>query len=173
MDDYLSKPFKKEDLVSVLQRWIGTKPGDSAKEDPSDANPPEDQPVGGEEDCIDRKALEMIQALDLDGSTRILSKVLRLYLDDSPVLLSQLEAALRERELREVSSIAHRLKSSSAQVGAKQLSTFCQELESSGKAQDRSRATAAFSRLQKEYKRVDESLRKELQQVGESPKAHT
>jgi DNA-binding NarL/FixJ family response regulator len=46
MDDYISKPMRRADLVEVLHRWIAQDDDDAAAGDPNDTtDPPRDRRV--------------------------------------------------------------------------------------------------------------------------------
>jgi len=117
MDDYLSKPFTKAQLIEALNRWL-TLPT-------STKNPQDDK----DNYQLDQKMLENLRALEKDGHSGILSRVINIYLEKSPDLIKDLSTAYTDHDITLLRRSAHSLKSSSANLGATQLSALCQEIE--------------------------------------------
>jgi signal transduction histidine kinase/CheY-like chemotaxis protein/HPt (histidine-containing phosphotransfer) domain-containing protein len=114
------------------------------------------QPENGS--VIDEKALDQIRALDHDGSAGVLKRVLQIYLTDSPKLLARLGEAVRCKNAEELRSSAHSLKSSSAQVGAIQLSELCKELEALGRSDSTIGAEEVLKLAEQEFIGVQDAL---------------
>lgn len=76
------------------------------------------------------KKLLTIQEMAADPD--FLRGVLGLYLEHTPPLVDQLAAAIDQRKRSEILRLAHRIKGSSASVGAERLAALCACLESSG-----------------------------------------
>lgn len=66
----------------------------------------------------------------VEVDTELFNDLLKLYSDQLPKRLQNLRNHFTAGERNEVELIVHTLKSSSAQLGANQLSTLCNELES-------------------------------------------
>ena len=123
MDDFVSKPFRLEDLRRTLERWVaGVDAG-------GDNTPP---PRGSQEPApseLDEAAMQQIAALRRPGGPDLLGKVARLYRDRTPALLTEIEAAAQRGDHATVAFAVHNLKSSSACVGALRLADACEALE--------------------------------------------
>jgi HPt (histidine-containing phosphotransfer) domain-containing protein len=118
MDDFLSKPVRREALAATLQRWM-TGPRLRVQLPM--------QPVGRREepaDGIDRAVLG-----ELLGLGEAFGQVIRSYLETSPSRLDDLEAAVRDEDRVGVGRLAHLLAGSSGCVGASVLSSTCTALE--------------------------------------------
>lgn len=89
---------------------------------------------------LDADSLQRLQALDPQGSNRVVERVLRAYEASLQRLLPQAVQAARDGEPDALRHVAHTLKSSSASVGALQLSRQCAEVESRLRAQRQDRA---------------------------------
>ncbi|ODT44789.1 MAG: hypothetical protein ABS70_04665 [Nitrospira sp. SCN 59-13] len=138
MDDYLAKPFTMAQLSEMLTKWLRaqtpaepTEPASfqSASSDDSPANqPPPPVPVE-----IDKTAWDSILALQRPGRPDILAKVLTAYLNDSRTLVEEIRTAVQTQDAVALAKAAHRLKSSSAQLGALATAAHCKELEHLGR----------------------------------------
>ncbi len=158
MDDYLSKPFTIQKLHGVAAKWIRR---DEAPEPGGDLSTPQD-PAGAAHDKsspIDQAVLDGIRVLDSNGAKGLLGKVLSLFLSDSPKLVEEILSAAGKGERESVRRAAHTLKSSSANVGATNLSTLCRKVEEmarEGKMPGSGDPVLAI--LEGEYRSVREAL---------------
>jgi CheY-like chemotaxis protein/HPt (histidine-containing phosphotransfer) domain-containing protein len=132
MDDYLAKPFSRDQLLSTLSRWLPradeAQPGVSTGQFVQMAA---SRPAAGEEP-INRRALDAIRALMGPGGDALAKRVMRTYLDDMPAGLARMKTAAEAGDAEELRRIAHSMKSSSANVGAERLSRLCKALETIG-----------------------------------------
>ena len=131
MNDYLSKPFKQEQLYLCLERWLDDRTSKRETTSPSTKMPNTHEDIRVKQ--IDEKALDAIRALQRPGRPDILQKVVGLYLGNSPNLLVSLKAAIENNEPEGVRAAAHSLKSSSANLGAASLAALCKVLEDMGR----------------------------------------
>ncbi len=87
-------------------------------------------------DSIDWSVLDAFRALQRPGSPDIRQRLITVYLDSSPALISAIKDALQGADGQGLTQAAHSLKSSSMSVGAVALGAFCADLEQRGKAGD-------------------------------------
>ncbi|HJW23669.1 MAG TPA: response regulator [Rhodocyclaceae bacterium] len=129
MDDYLSKPFTQAQLFETLGRWLKAAAPDQAPE--AAAPPDRSEPVAAEdaESVLNSRSLDAVRALDPSGQKGLVRKLVDLYLNDGPLRLQQLSAALAAGDANGVRKAAHAMKSSSANVGAERLAAQLKELE--------------------------------------------
>ncbi len=163
MNDYLTKPYTQMQLREMLQKWLPKKPpagSTPASNNGATAVPPADlqvaQPPSAPASAssslaIDLKALEAIRALQRPNRPNVLASVLRKYLDNSRDSVDALRDALRANDPAGIQAIAHRLKSSSAQLGALALAARCKELELMGANKNLIDADRILAELQSEY----------------------
>ena len=111
---------------------------------------------------IEYRALENIRSTEPDGSGDILKRILGLYLDDSPKLLSQLKNAVEQGDTESVRRTAHSLKSSSANVGANHLSSLLAKLELRGREESLVGTAPVLTQILGEYGAVRDTLTREL-----------
>jgi len=88
--------------------------------------------VGGRPALLDAASLDRLRELDPGGRNGLLQRVLRTYTQSLDRLLVQWRAARAARDDNALRVIAHTLKSSSASVGALELSALCAEVEARG-----------------------------------------
>jgi CheY-like chemotaxis protein len=162
MDDYLAKPFTQDQLDDTLSRWL------SQTDDPSVHNPESAStdvmaassiPTSHTEQVdpasvVDFTAWEPIRKLKRPGHPDPLGKLLARYLEDSRPLVDQLRHAIQENDPTALHAVAHRLKSSSATMGALTLAARCKELEALGLSRQIEDAPACFRQLERDFEVV-------------------
>lgn len=127
MDDYLSKPFHRRNLESIVQKWI--------KDHPSYGNnslitsPPLSDLDNNSHPLIDLDIFEEMKEVMADDMTSMIQN----YIGSIPTYLEQMKAAAVHDSPQNVADLAHPLKSSSAAIGALYLRQICAELESKGR----------------------------------------
>ncbi|ODT43249.1 MAG: hypothetical protein ABS70_08595 [Nitrospira sp. SCN 59-13] len=138
MDDYLAKPFTASQLRTILSQWL-TPPlaaATASSMSPQIAPPrtsTHESTQHATDAQIDRTAWEAIRSLQRPGRPDILAKVLTTYLNDSRILVEEIRAAVEARDPGTLAKAAHRLKSSSAQLGVLATAAHCKELEHLGR----------------------------------------
>ncbi|HYP47961.1 MAG TPA: response regulator, partial [Thermoleophilaceae bacterium] len=140
MDDYLSKPLRAPTLIDALNRWVtvsgsGAAPGAHAQ---GAAAP------GAKRTMLDQAVIADLQ--DLDGE--VLSELVGLYFDGAAEQLVELKAAIERGEAPEVGKAAHKLKGSSATVGAARVSSVGRALETQARAGDLNDAEGLLRELE-------------------------
>ena len=78
---------------------------------------------------LDPEALARLTELDPKGENKLLERVLRAFQTSAARLMPQLEAARLSGDRATVRLVAHTLKSSSASIGALELSQVCAQVE--------------------------------------------
>jgi two-component system, sensor histidine kinase len=156
MDDFMSKPFRLARLAEMLGRARHgvdeRRRNQSTQTTVRDSIPP----------LVDGIVREIIE---LDPSGALFERVMRSYLRDSVVLADTIRAGHDAGRLDEVSRSAHRLKSSSAYVGAQMLSTMCDRAERAAVATDARALGGMVDALLSEHARVRSAVERELARV--------
>jgi len=177
MDDYLTKPFTLSQLEHVLTRWIPKKDtakigGDGVLPTPPQKIMGDDQPIlatkEGEHNgieveptIIDQSALAAIRALQRPGHPDILARIVSQYIETSREIVDQIRRAVAATDAAELRASAHRLKSSSAQLGAVALAADCRELEMMGASQQLDRAGEVLGQFEQRYEAACAALKEE------------
>jgi len=154
MDDYLAKPFSRESLGAVLDRWIVT-PGADSPEAPTGRSADLNEAA-----AIESEALDAIRALDSDRGEQILRNVLRVFLETLPKQIAALDEAFARDDGAAIRDSAHSLKSSSANVGARRLSQLARSLEEIARSGSTSGTEGTFASLREEASAVEAALSK-------------
>jgi CheY-like chemotaxis protein len=164
-DDYLSKPFRASALRALLTRWMNgggakwveysvvNEYPSSLREDTMASKEPEQ-----ELSVLDAKALDTIRALRRPGAPDPLLKVLRMYLDSSPKLITTIKQAAAGQDSEAIRKAVHALKSASANVGALKLAQLCKEVELAAKTGTLRSEGAQIEAITREYDRVQEAI---------------
>jgi CheY-like chemotaxis protein len=106
----------------------------------------------------DMSALDNIRALQREGAPDLVRKLVTLYLTEASVIITNLASAVDEKNAQDVFRLAHKLKSSSANVGALHLSSLLKELEALGRQNVTEGIVGLFSDIDEEFKAVKTSL---------------
>jgi PAS domain S-box-containing protein len=160
MDDHLAKPFSMQTMQEMLDRWMP----------PTVATPEHgaQMPADGAQadDVLDRRVLDQLGALRLNGKPDLLARTINLYLVESPKLIQKLKQAAAANDAPEIVRTAHSLKSSSANVGATALSRYCGDIEASARRADTDEAHRIFARIEEEHGRVQFALSAEFEMLA-------
>ena len=169
MDDYLTKPFTRSQLEQVLARWVFNRRPVQVEEceDVTNALPqlssvnlqevPALQKIESRQGThveptpINQTALAAIRALQRPGQPDIVARILTQYMDSSPEILDRIRRAVLSKDAEELRAAAHRLKSSSAQLGATALASDCRELEMMGAKRKLEHADETLKNLERHY----------------------
>jgi HPt (histidine-containing phosphotransfer) domain-containing protein len=100
---------------------------------------------------LDHKALDNIRALQRAGKPDILQKVIRHYLQNTPMLLQSLLQAIENSDSKALQMSAHSLKSSSANLGAIGIAEHCKALELMGREKRTEGAAELLAQIEGDY----------------------
>jgi len=162
MDDYLAKPFNQDALQEILQRSLITRNSNGEQE------PTEEKPMQDANDntatngTLDRAALDALAAATPKDPGSLVTKVIGLYLEHAPGLVENIREALSSNDCDAARSAAHRLKSSSANVGAVQLSAQCKALEDAARNGSVDAPDTVAAAIDQEFAAVCGALQMEL-----------
>jgi len=159
MDDYLSKPVDRKLLQQTMLKWssreITAGKASAAKSEPVPAAPGAEtaHPVDAYSP-LDREIVNDLQ--EMMGSDY--HSLIRIYLEDSPKLIQQLQSALDNQDSVALVGPSHTLKSSSANLGAVKLSKIAMAIEKSARAGDLELPARETQALVDEYEKVKDAL---------------
>ncbi|WKB54459.1 response regulator [Eleftheria terrae] len=139
-DDYLSKPFRQNQLLAVLTRWLqpavapvagAPNAGDEDEEGSVSPKPANMEPnmFTPDPEVFDAEAVARLRELDPQGQSGLLPRLFRVFHGSLLKLVPQMVEARQINDSAGIRFVAHTLKSSSASVGALTLSEQCADLE--------------------------------------------
>ena len=123
MDAYLTKPLRSRQLLALMEAVATTNVKDVAAGRDEAAGP---ETFGGGSDFSE--ALRR-----LEGDAALLEEQMRYYLEDTPILVSDIQAALAEGNAQKLEMSAHRLRGLSSGFDAEELMKIASNLESAGR----------------------------------------
>jgi signal transduction histidine kinase/DNA-binding response OmpR family regulator len=153
MDDYLTKPVHKEDLIAMADKWAGR--GLPAEEGET---PPEAAPSGNPKPAAAEPApMDYGRALaDYDGDRDFLTEILNGFLEKAREQILTLRQALAEGNADTVRQEAHALKGGSAILTANEFSGVALLLERIGESGKLTDGGELLARLEREHQRLAE-----------------
>jgi len=154
-DAVLGKPFRLEGLTEILDVAGSTLPPTSLPKKPPAAT------SAGIDDLLGR----------IGGDKKLLSKMIRTFLRDTPKRIAALQKALQRKDADEIASLAHALKGSAGIFLAQHARDRAQELEDAGRKSELGGATAAYAALKEEIAKLEENLRGYLKEIQVQPRS--
>jgi PAS domain S-box-containing protein len=150
MDDYLTKPLRKEDLKRVLDRWI------SLSVHPQAAHPG-DADAGA--DGIDTEALPVIfdvaaMLRNIGGDRGLLEQLVELFLQRYQPMLEAIRTALADRDQKAVEQAAHALKGTASNLCASEVVLSAGQLEALGRLGTLVEGPTIYAQLEKSMSRL-------------------
>ncbi|UNK41996.1 ATP-binding protein [Luteimonas sp. S4-F44] len=179
MDDYLAKPVTRSELARCLERWWSadarTATGAAGGMMPAtnEAETQTDTPVTASPTAPSAPALpdapgpNVLDGAVLDGEVLDdlrdllgddVDRLVAVFLDDTPRLLANFNAAAAVGDQSAMREAAHSLKSSSANLGALALSTEAKRIEAAARAGTLSNAEDAARRLDAAFAHARQAL---------------
>jgi len=141
MDDYLSKPFSRDQLWHVLRKHLSEAMFSDDAVPPADVDRPDIQTTTAEVHPDNSTAAVSHHYIDADAINRLpggparLPRILTTFLNSMTDLTTRMQQGTEEADIKQVMIAAHTLKSSSAMVGAMGLSDLCKQIEAITRAE--------------------------------------
>ena len=151
MDDYISKPIDRKELVRVLSQWLSEKTVDTA----SEKNP---TPAPIETAIMDHDRLVDIFGDDTEALNIFLEKAVKSITN----LLTEVGKNITARDEITAKQFAHNLKGVSGNMGAMQMHEISKQLEEKILQKDWPAAETLFQSEQKAFTDVVKFIQKEL-----------
>jgi PAS domain S-box-containing protein len=132
MDDFVSKPFKMQELVEVVEKY-GRK-----------------TPVSG---------IDIDAALPrFDGDKELFQEVRKAYCEDAPRQIEKLNDAIKNNDFCLIERIAHSLKSASAIVGAGLVQSMAERIEQRARDKKIDEICMYYEELKKEMDKIPDLI---------------
>jgi len=128
MDDFVPKPVTLAALESALTRWARPSVDDSRAPvlPPSTAT---DRPLWDQEPALDLNRVTQLRQLGSMGGSDLLGRVVGLFARDGESGLAAIREASLSHSVAGLHEALHKLKGTSANVGAKRVAALCRQLE--------------------------------------------
>jgi len=133
MNDFIAKPFKADELFSMIAHWLPQQPLPEASTE---------RPAGGGGDqavervtadsAIDPQVLEDLLGDDVKAHAGLLRKFHR----QAETIVAEVETACQQRNRQQLLFLAHKFKSSAQTVGAHDLARLCLAMEAEKSVDD-------------------------------------
>lgn len=143
MDDYVSKPINKARLQAVMEQF-DKKSAQDGKFD------------------LDPAALDELRSIPKDTGGSLLDDLIKVFMEDAPVNMDKLRAALASGDLALTADRAHALRGSARLFGARAWSTALQEMETSAHQKDPTSVQKLAGDVEGGFNATVEQLKKEL-----------
>ncbi len=180
MDDYLSKPVRRQDLLALLARQAANRnasgPSGRSQPDATRANVPgeihQEKKIhrpAMHEDTLQMKTRgnamaenEVLNTADLllrlEGDQELLGELIDVFVAEREGLLRGVSEAVTQQDAAGLERAAHKLKGSVSMFGSRIATQSCQLLETMGRDRDLSRAAEVFAQLKPQIETLEKAL---------------
>jgi len=150
MDDYISKPIRRKDLLTTLEKWL------DSNNQPTAARPGEefrDQDVAEEEN--EATPIDFTLALtDFKEDRELLMEVIEEFISSARERVARISSAIASGDAAVIKSEGHTLKGGAGVLHVKKLATIAHGLEKAGSNGDIAESMHYFESFQKEFERL-------------------
>jgi two-component system sensor histidine kinase/response regulator len=144
-DDYLTKPIHTPALFAALERIRTAKT--------TEGSPPAAAATTATN--LTTNSLDMADALQrVEGDSELLEEIARIFADECAKTMAEIRGALDAPDVRLLEQLAHRLKGSSSNLGARLLAQSAAELEMMARAGDLGSARLQFKAVEAEVSKL-------------------
>ena len=166
MDDYLTKPVRKEDLKGVLDRWIPV----SIQSQVAHAGGAEHRSDGTDAEPLPLIFDVAATLRNLGGDTTLLEELVALFLQRYPAMLEEIRAALASRDQEAVEQAAHALKGTAGNLCASEVALSAGQLDALGRLGTLAEGPIIYVQLEKAVLRLVRLLEERCRKHTESRK---
>lgn len=111
---------------------------------------------------IDSQAIENLRALNPDDNDEFLREIAGIFLEDTPLRLTELDESLAAGDVPKFTRAAHSIKGSSSNLGAMALRAAAEKLEHQSKTAGLGNVTAPLAAVKDEFAKAKVELTKLL-----------
>jgi signal transduction histidine kinase/DNA-binding response OmpR family regulator len=163
MDDYLSKPYTREQLNTIITRWV-----DHRKNLTNQLAVTEKRETSSiEVRELDASAIDTLREIEQAGTPNLVNQIATIFLAETPLKIKELSTLIHANENAKVRMLAHSLKSNSFNLGARELGKVFRDLEAIAKTDSLNGAQALVSTAEKEFGLVTAQLKNLRQNTAE------
>ncbi|MBF0101541.1 MAG: response regulator [Desulfobacterales bacterium] len=164
MDDYITKPIKKKELISMVTKWLETKKTDVITT-PTDAilsqltEEFENKNQAADSNNNDSVPLDYETAIgEFDNDHAFFMEVFQSFSDNVAVQIQQMKDALERKDAYIISKEAHSIKGGAANLMANPLAQIAKKLEEYGKMENLEDCGVQLELLENSYTRLKEFI---------------
>ena len=137
MDDYIAKPILPVDVQRAVERWGALAAGAGAG--------------APDRNLLDARTLQELQVLDEPGRPSLLQALIRDYLAEAPMHISEMRQAAGARETTGLAARAHKLSGISLSLGASGVADVCISIEKEAPAGEAATIASLIDQLELRY----------------------
>ncbi len=178
MSDYLPKPFRKQQILEMLEKWIPNRlvpeqqqqlmhftqqPEEAISDHPATLKVVEEHQQSQQikSPALDKDVINEIKDMMVDGEDDFLVDLKDCFKHDFNLGLKALNKAYEQGDAEEIRVTAHGMKSTSGNLGAIALSAMCNQVEKMGKQQILDKVESVIEQMKSEFSRVNQALEEE------------
>ncbi|WP_461482121.1 EAL domain-containing protein [Porticoccus sp.] len=166
MDDFLSKPLRIDVLKKMLLKWV---PADQGESMVAADGPEAMEDVVGEDQQIPGHSYDPLVVQELKNSVgEVLVSMIEAFLEDTPVYLQSLQHAILDSDAKKVRELAHTVKGSALNFGARRVADIAKILEEKGATDDLVGAENLHKQLKEAYVLLGKALQDYIVENDES-----
>ncbi|HUV07880.1 MAG TPA: response regulator [Spirochaetia bacterium] len=170
MNDFITKPFKKKDLVPVILKWLKGKAQSVERETTNaDASLPaaegvlETPSVQGTKTAPRAPIFDFRKAVEtFMGKEDVVIKVLKVFMEKVEGEINQLKKALLAEDFEAVRKLAHSIKGSAWNLEVKRLGDHAADLENAGRQKVKVQAYVSLKEIIRDFQELQEFVKENL-----------
>ncbi|MCP3874995.1 MAG: response regulator [Desulfobacteraceae bacterium] len=152
MDDYITKPFKRNTLIAIVEKWIFPDKGTSIDHEYKENT---QKPSSCPDDNNIVKPLNYEKALDeFENDEQFFIEVLNGFIQSVAKQLPKIKQAIEDKDYKTIKGEVHSIKGGSANLTAMPLSSVAAELEQTAESKDIKQSILLIKDLEKEFVRL-------------------
>ncbi len=125
MDDYVSKPIDSKVFLEVLKKWIHM--SDEGFYDLENGGIQEEKTLGSQIDELVWDEEDVLARIG--GSTKLLKKLMSIFLDDIVEKVAQLRVAIETQNKGDIKLLSHTIKGAAANLSIKKVAMIAKDIE--------------------------------------------
>ncbi len=154
MNDYLSKPFKQDELEKIIKKWVS---------DETNSNAPKSIGNGfskiSETSKYSKGIKSHLEKLDADVGKEMVEMIISLFIEDSEFRIQDIKEFLAEKDYVNIASEAHNLKAGCDNIGADYIINLCLELEKEALARHKKNVEKIVKEIEIGFEEVSRTMK--------------
>ncbi|HEX8196386.1 MAG TPA: response regulator [Pyrinomonadaceae bacterium] len=167
MDDYLPKPFNKEELSVVIKRWLTTDSTISANSSQQllhqSITPIEysakESPTNDKFQTTLMEVKSRLAVLEAEVGDEMIETIISIFLEDAQERLQNLRHLTEHPEPKELEHQAHALRGSCSNIGANEMASLCEQIEEQAETNQLANLEFLMGELEDAFSRLDYALK--------------